>query len=112
MGHTLELQGNISEHLVILYKTDKYARTFNMAFNPGFRVGDTVPVRYQKNNPSDAKIDTPVCIWGDTVVDSLVPFIALCVLYLTPAFLDPLIPRKSRVRIGRTPFIKIIPNNA
>ncbi len=83
--------------------------TFNAGDNLGFRVGDPIPIRYQKENPSDARIDIPVCIWGDTWVNSLLPVLVLLVLYITPDFLDPLVPRKSKILLGKKPFIKIIP---
>ena len=111
MGHTLELQGNISQHLVILFNAGKDSVTFNTGDNLGFKVGGPVPVRYQKDNPSDARIDIPVCIWGDTWVDSLLPELFLLVLFLTPGRFDPLIPWNARIRIGIKPLIKIIPHD-
>ena len=110
MGHTLELQGNISQHLVVLFKAGRDSVTFNAGDNYGFRVGDRVPVRYQKSDPSDVRLDIPVAIWGDTLVDSLLPELVLLVLFLTPDRFDPLIPWNTRVRLGLKPFIKIIPN--
>jgi hypothetical protein len=108
MGHTLELHGDISQHLVILFKAGKDSVTFNGAGNVGFRVGDAVPVRYQKDNPSDARIDVAICIWGDIWVNSLLPEVVLLVLFITPDRFDPLIPWNARIRIGIKPLIKII----
>jgi hypothetical protein len=110
MGHTLELNGGISRHLVILFNAGKDSATFNAGDNLGFRVGDPVPVRYQKDDPSDARINIPVCIWGDTWVNSLLPELVLLVLFLTPGRFDPLIPKKAKILIGIKPFIKIIPD--
>jgi hypothetical protein len=112
MGHTLELHGDISRHLVILFKVGQDSVTFNAADNWGFRVGDLVPVCYQKDNPSDARVNIPVSIWGDTCVDSLLPVLILLVLYLTPDKFDPLIPKKVKIRLGIKPFIKIIPTGS
>lgn len=109
MGHTLELNGSISQHLVVSFAAGKDSVIFNAGDNLGFHAGDAIPVRYQKNDPSDARVNIPVCIWGDAFVNSLLPILVLLVLYFTPARFDPLIPRKASVRIGIKPFIKIIP---
>jgi hypothetical protein len=81
MGHTLELHGDISQHLVILFQVGQDSVIFNAGDNQGFRVGDLVPIRYQKDNPSDARINIPVCIWGDTWVNSLLPLMVLLVFF-------------------------------
>jgi hypothetical protein len=104
-GHTLELQGNITSHLVVLFNVGNDSYYFN---GRGFRVGDSVPVRYQETNPFNAKVDTFSGLWEDIVINSLLPELVLLILYLTPAKFDPLIPRKSRILIGKKPFIKII----
>ncbi|MFT3705324.1 MAG: hypothetical protein QM802_23350 [Agriterribacter sp.] len=111
MGHTLELNGSISNHLVILFMRGKDSITFNGATNIGFKVGDIVPVRYQEADPEDAKINTTFCIWGDTCIYSILPGLFLLILFLTPARFDPVIPWKAKVRIGVKPLIKIIPKN-
>ncbi len=108
VGHTLELNGSISEHLVVAYPTDKDSGVFNAGTNLGFTVGDRIPVCYQKDNPAEVRIDVPAAIWGDTLVDSLLPILILLVLFLTPDRFDPLIPWNARIRIGVKPFIKII----
>ena len=51
----------------------------------------------------------PLNVWAPTVVNSLFPLLILLVLLLTPERLDPLIPAKSKILLGRRPFIKIIP---
>lgn len=112
MGHTLELDGSVSGHLVILFRAGQDSAMFNGAANVGFRVGDPVPVRYRRADPSDARIDIPVCIWGDVWVNSLLPELVLLILFITPGRFDPLIPWKARIRLGIKPFIKIIPHGA
>ncbi len=109
MGHTWELDGSISPHLVILFKAGKDSLTFNAGANLGFHVGDPVPIRYQKDNPSDARINIPVRIWGDTWVNSLIPVLVLLVIFLTPGRFDPRSPKNARIRGGTKPFMKIIP---
>ena len=110
VGHTLEMQGNVTQHLVIIFK----AGDDSVFFNGGgrkFHVGDSVPVRYQKDNPSDAKVNTFFGMWEDTLINSLLPLLSLLILYITPARFDPLIPWKARIRLGIKPFIKIIPHD-
>jgi hypothetical protein len=112
MGHTLELHGDISNHLVVLLKAGKDSVTFNSSAGLGYRIGDSVPVRYQKDNPSDARINIPYCIWTDTLVNSLLPILILLVLFFTPERFAPLIPKKAKVRLGIKPFLKIIPDGS
>jgi hypothetical protein len=108
LGHTLELNGTISAHCVILFLDGKDTITFNADPNLGFKPGDMVPVRYQKNDPGDARVDLPVRIWGDTLVYALFPFLIIFVLFVTPDRLDPLIPKGSKIYLGSKPFIKIV----
>jgi hypothetical protein len=107
MGHTLELQGDITQHLVILFKAGKDSFTFN-AGGGHFKVGDPVPVRYNKTHPADARVNTAFTIWADVLINSLLPELVLLILFITPRRFDPLIPWKASVRIGIKPFIKII----
>lgn len=110
VGHTLELQGDISRHLVILFKVGGDSFHFNGGGH--LKVGDPVPVRYNKNRPDDARIDTISGIWEDVLINSLFPELVLVILIITPERFDPLIPRKARIRLGIKPFIKIIPNGS
>lgn len=112
MGHTLELNGSISNHLVILFMAGKDSVTFDAATNAGFKVGDSVPVRYQKADPKDARINTGFCIWGDTCIYSLLPALFLVILFATPNRFDPVIPWKSKVSIGINPLLRIIPKGS
>ena len=108
MGHTLELHGDISTHRVIMFKTEKNTVTFNAGIFDPSKTGDSVSILYQKDNPSDAREDLFSRIWGDTLVYSLLPFLVLLVIFITPDSLDPLIPKKSIIMLGKKPFIQII----
>lgn len=68
--------------------------TIEFRGNMYFRLPDNAPVRvrYSRFDPADARIDLPVCIWGDTLVNSLLPLGIWLVLLLTPNRFDPLIP--------------------
>jgi hypothetical protein len=108
IGHTLELQGDISQHLVIIFRAGNDSVYFNGG-GEGLHVGGPVPVRYQKDNPSNARVNTFSGMWEDTLINSLLPLLTLLILYITPGRFDPLIPKKSRILIGKKPLIKIIP---
>jgi hypothetical protein len=112
MGNTLEVNGAVSSHLVIIFKAGKDSITFNTIPDLPFKPNEPIPVRYQKNDPWDAKVDLPDRIWGDTLVYALAPLLILLVLFLTPERFDPLLPRKSKIIIGKNPFIRIIKNQA
>src|ERR1700722_15691634 len=56
VGHTLELLGDISSHRVILFQDGGDSFHFNGGGH--YKVGDPVPVRYNKTQPADARINT------------------------------------------------------
>lgn len=109
MGHTLNNDGSISSHQVIIFGIGKDSVTFTSNVNLHLRDNTLVPVRYAAGDPQDARIDKPVCIWGDTLVYLLSPVGIWLVLLLTPNRFDPLIPWRSTVQLGwRPPFIRVI----
>ena len=108
IGHELEVNGNVSAHLVIIFKVGKDTITFNTISELPYKTGETVPIRYQKNDPDDAKVDLPDRIWGDTLVYALAPILILMVVFLTPDRFDPILPKKSKIIIGEKPWIKVI----
>lgn len=110
VGHTLELNGAVTAHLVVLFQVGGDSVWFNAETRLG-NVGERIPVRYQRNDPSDARVDVPLAIWGDTVVNSLLPVGVMLILFLTPNRFDPLIPWGCRVVIGGRPVIKILPRD-
>ena len=57
----------ISTYPVIWFKQGKDTIFFNGNVNIPLKQDETVSVRYQINNPSDAKVNSFACIWGDTV---------------------------------------------
>lgn len=108
-GATLELQGGISRHPVILFTVNNDSITFNGKGYLKIKAGAIVSVLYQPNDPTDAIVDHWRTKWLDIFMYSIFPVLVLLVLYLTPDRLDPLIPRNSKIRIGVRPLIKIIP---
>src|ERR1700749_696730 len=68
IGHTLEMQGNITSHEVIEYENGKDTVTFIANSGMGLKPGQAVSVLYHDDDPSGAKIAIPICLWGDTMV--------------------------------------------
>ena len=106
-GHSMELQ-SISSHAVIVFKTGKDSIIFNGRLEPNLKEGSIVPVRYQVSNPKEARIDSFISIWGDTIVLALFPFLALLVILLTTIFIEPIIPRQLRLSIPRSLLKRLI----
>lgn len=109
VGRSINLDGSISAHLVILFLAGKDSISFNAPLSLPFREGEPVPVRYVRNEPSIARVNTPLRIWGDTLVYGIWPVLVLLVIYLIPESLDPLVPRRSKVQINRKSIVRIIP---
>ena len=65
-------------------------------------------MRYVRNQPSEARVNTFLRIWGDAIVYGIWPVLVLLVIYLIPDSLDPLVPRKSKVQFDRKSIIRII----
>ena len=88
----------------IRFMADKDTIWFKGNDNMFFKEGETVPVRYIRSNPHEARINTFAAIWGDTVVYGGIPVIILLALFLHPA----IIPRRSRIRLStKKPILEI-----
>jgi len=114
VGHDgIESPLGIRSYPVILFKLGRDSIFFNGMNKLGYRPGDSVPVRYQQDDPPDAKIDQPISIWGDTMVYLLHPVLIWLVIVLTPARFDPLIPRGAKLFLQmKRPWIKLIPDSS
>ena len=72
----------------------------------GLHGGSRVSIRFQPDDPEDAKIDSFYGLWLSAVVYSALPSLLLLVCFLQPQ----IIPWRSKVLlIPRKPFIIIIP---
>ena len=112
-GGVLDNFGGTSKYLVVRFPVEKDTVEFNS--NLYFRWPDDTPVmvRYSRFDPSDARLDVPVCIWGDTLVNVLLPLGIWLILFLTPNRFDPLIPWGAKLQLRwRWPFIRVIPRTA
>jgi len=93
------------DYSVIHFKHGKDTIWFNGLGNLHLQAGMPVPVRYQTGNPSDAKVDIFVSIWGDTLVYGGIPLFILLILFLHPK----VVPRRSKLRLShKKPFIRIV----
>ena len=103
-------QGNAGDQItrpysVIYFKHGKDTIWFNGLGNLHIHPGTPIPVRYQVGDPSDAKVDIFVGIWGDTLVYGGTPLAILLVMFLHP----DVVPRRSKVRLTlQKPFVKLI----
>jgi uncharacterized protein DUF3592 len=76
---------------------------FDSEDNTIFEVGETVPVRYRRNNPSDAKVNIFTNTWNDTLIYGTGPLVILLLVFFHPKG----IPKHSRFSFGmKAPFIK------
>ncbi len=104
MGKSLNGQFS-STYPVIKFNTPKGDTIFfNGLEQAEYQPGQLVPIRYQKNNPNDARINQFAGIWQDTLVYALLPFVLLMMVLLHPE----IIPRGAKIIIGRKPFFSVI----
>jgi hypothetical protein len=94
----------VSTYPVIWFKAGGDTIYFNGNVNIPLKEGEKVSVRYQKRDPSDAKINTFSCIWGDSLAYELGPLLIFIIAFFHP----DLVPRKSRILLGTKPFIKFV----
>ncbi len=102
-SRTIEVQG-VSRHPVYRFKAGADSVWFDGIMNIGYNRGDLVPVRYNASDPYDARVNTFLGLWIDTLLYLIFPSLVLLILYIKP----DIIPRKARVRLGRKPLVQII----
>ena len=78
---------------------------FNGANELMYERGEIIPVRYQESMPAEARIYSFAGLWLDTVIYALVPFLLLLIVFLHPE----IIPRRSKIIIGKKALVKIVP---
>jgi hypothetical protein len=113
VGHTLELQGNISAHAVIRYKAGKDSAFFNAAMSEELKPGQLVPVLYHESDPEEAQVDAFLGLWGQSMIFMIFPVLVLLILYVTPDRWDPVIPQKCKVVLfGGKTVLRIVAYDA
>jgi hypothetical protein len=107
MGRTLEVQGT-SDHAVLRFTSGGKKVFFNANFELDLKPGAIVYIRYQKNDPTDARVNSFTSIWLDTFLYIIPQLLILSILFFTPGKWDPLIPANAKIAFGRKPLIRII----
>jgi hypothetical protein len=93
------------EYPVISFPAGNNTIWFNGSDNLLFRRHVTVPVRYNKNNPTDAKVDVFFSIWADTLIPGIIALLLWLIIFLHP----DIVPRRSIfLFIGQWPFLRLI----
>jgi hypothetical protein len=78
---------------------------FNTTDNVFFKPGEVVTVLYQRDNPSDARVNVFADMWGDTVVYAGIPALILLVIFIHPHIL----PYRKKIKlVPRRPFVQTI----
>ena len=73
--------------------------------NMHLKEGSMVTIRYQANNPTDAKVDGFYGLWADAAVYGGEPLLMLICIFLHPGILPP----KSKIHITlKKPFLTIV----
>ncbi len=95
----------VHEYSVLFFKVGKDTVWFDGNDNIFYKEGESVPVRYQINDPQDARIDAFIPIWGDVLVYGGIPILILLVIFLHPQ----IIPLGSTIKLTTTkPFVEIV----
>jgi len=103
-GRTIEVQGT-SHHPVYQYRLGNDSIWFQGTIDLGYRRGDLVSVRYQPDDLRDARINSFIPLWYDTFAYLAVPFLILLIVFIK----KDIVPRGSRIRLGRRPLLKMLP---
>ena len=94
-----------SEYPVIKFtSTGKDTVFFNGAEGVEFKKGEQVPILYSSNNPAGAMVNSFQGMWIDATIYASIPLVMLLILFLHPG----IIPKHSKIVIGKKPFIKLI----
>lgn len=69
-----------------------------------YQKGESIAVRYQQNNPSNARISSFKGLWMDTLIYALIPMLILSIIYFHP----DLLPQGASVKLGMKPVISVL----
>jgi hypothetical protein len=94
----------ISTYPVIWFISGSDTIFFNGNVNIPLKPDEKLSVRYQRSNPSDAKVNSFTCIWGDTLAYELGPFLIFLVVFFHP----DLVPKQAKIELGWKTGIKFI----
>jgi hypothetical protein len=94
----------ISTYPVIWFRQGNDTFFFNGNVNIPLKPDEKVSVRYQKNDPADAKINSFTCIWGDTLAYEIGPLLVFLIIFFHP----DLVPRKARISLDLKSGIRLL----
>ncbi|MFT3935135.1 MAG: hypothetical protein QM726_16020 [Chitinophagaceae bacterium] len=95
----------VHEYSAVRYIVGNDTFHLNTSDNIIFKTGQQVPVRYQKSNHHNARVDMFAEIWGDAVVYGGELALMVLIVFLHPG----IIPRKSKIKLaGTRPFVSIV----
>jgi hypothetical protein len=99
----------LSSYPVVKFHTETDTIYFNGNADLRMKDGQPISVIYQKSNPQDAKINSVISIWGDTIAYSLGPLLIFLALF----FIGDIFPKSAAIRFSRNRFVcsLIVPNN-
>jgi len=96
----------VHNYSVISFQVGKDTIWFNGNDNIFFKKGEAVPVRYQKSDPNEVRLNIFPSMWGDTIVYGGIPVAILLLLFLHPH----IFPRRTKFRLsGKKPFVQVVP---
>ena len=95
----------ITSYPVVKFYTGTDTIYFNGNADVDLKEGEIVPVLYQDDYPSDAKINSFIMLWGDTLAYALGPLLVFIALFLMP----DIFPKRSLIRFSRKPIISFVP---
>ena len=93
----------VRQYAVIRFFVGKDTFWFHGVDNMVFDKGQTVPVRYRKENPSDAHVNGFSGIWIEPLIYASPFLLVLIIVFLHP----DLVPRQSRIRIADQTALRI-----
>jgi hypothetical protein len=94
----------VSTYPVIWFKQGTDTVYFNGNVNIPLKQDERISIRYQTKNPTDAKVNTFTCIWGDTLAYELGPLLIFLIVFFHP----DLVPRKGKISLSWKSGIKFI----
>ena len=97
----------ISTYPVVWFRSGNDTIFFNGNVNISLTEGQQVSVRYQRNDPVDAKLNMFSSIWGDTLAYDLAPVLIFLVIF----FHADLVPKNAKVVLGRKPLVRFVQKN-
>lgn len=102
IGHYSGMSLGESSYSLVEFSIGKTIISFHGG-EEDLKEGDKVAVRYPKNNPEDAKLDTLL-----TNLESLSYMYVLLIFWAILYVMPDLIPKNAKIMIGKKPFLKII----